>query len=130
MGRVRLVPWYSSHGTDFNYDFHVSFDESIAPIAYNYRSKDELVRAGMGWMADSEQPFDLHGLSCFLRDGDRVYHTYSTYARGAEMVGGPSYFLDLTALGRQEDWEEPRGRAGDAPKAGDDRIRYPDEYEV
>jgi predicted dithiol-disulfide oxidoreductase (DUF899 family) len=125
-----LVPWYSSDGSEFNYDFHVSFDESIAPIEYNYQGKDELVRIGMGWMADSDPPFDMHGLSCFLRDGDRVYHTYSTYSRGAEMVGGPTYFLDLTALGRQEDWEEPKDRAGDAPKAGDDRIRYPDEYEI
>jgi predicted dithiol-disulfide oxidoreductase (DUF899 family) len=46
-----------------------------------------------------------------LRDGDSVFHTYSVYARGAEMTGGSYYFLDLTALGRQEDWEEPKGRA-------------------
>jgi predicted dithiol-disulfide oxidoreductase (DUF899 family) len=37
-------------------------------------------------------------------------HTYSNYARGAEMTGGSYYYLDLTALGRQEDWEEPKGR--------------------
>ena len=42
-----------------------------------------------------------------------------TYARGAESIGGSYNFLDLTALGRQEDWEEPPGRAGDAPKAGE-----------
>ncbi|WP_316690570.1 DUF899 family protein [Pseudonocardia sp. H11422] len=53
------------------------------------------------------------GHSCFLRDGDSVFHTYSMYARGAEMLGGSYYFLDLTALGRQEDWEEPKGRATD-----------------
>ncbi len=47
----------------------------------------------------------------FLREGDRVFHTYSIYARGTEMLGGSYYFLDLTALGRQEDWEEPKGRA-------------------
>jgi predicted dithiol-disulfide oxidoreductase (DUF899 family) len=104
-------PWYSSFGSDFNYDFHVTLDESVAPIEYNFRDKDELVRAGMGWLAEgsSEQP----GHSMFLRDGDRVFHTYSMYARGAEMLGGSYYFLDLTALGRQEEWEEPKGRAID-----------------
>jgi predicted dithiol-disulfide oxidoreductase (DUF899 family) len=56
--------------------------------------------------------------SAFLRDGDRVFHTYSTYGRGTEQVGGTHYYLDLTALGRQEDWEEPAGRSGGgAPSA-------------
>jgi predicted dithiol-disulfide oxidoreductase (DUF899 family) len=47
-----------------------------------------------------------------LRDGDEVFHTYSTYARGAEALGGSYYFLDMTALGRQEEWEEPKDRGG------------------
>jgi predicted dithiol-disulfide oxidoreductase (DUF899 family) len=47
----------------------------------------------------------------FLRVEDRVFHTYSTYARGTEQVGGTHYYLDMTPLGRQEDWEEPNGRA-------------------
>jgi len=59
-------------------------------------------------------------MSCFLRDGDAVFHTYSTYGRGAEQTGGSSYFLDLTALGRQEDWEEPKGRADLAREAQPD----------
>jgi len=51
-------------------------------------------------------------LSC-PGDGERVFHTYSNYARGAEMTGGSYYWLDLTPLGRQEDWEEGRpGAAG------------------
>jgi predicted dithiol-disulfide oxidoreductase (DUF899 family) len=102
-------PWYSSFGSDFNYDFHVTLDESVAPVEFNFRDKAELEEAGQGWLADgsSEQP----GHSMFLRDGDTVFHTYSMYARGAEMLGGSYYFLDLTALGRQEDWEEPKGRA-------------------
>jgi predicted dithiol-disulfide oxidoreductase (DUF899 family) len=102
-------PWYSSFGSDFNYDYHVTLDESVAPVEFNYRTKDELERVGMGWLAEgsSEQP----GHSMFLRDGDRVFHTYSMFARGAEMLGGSYYFLDLTALGRQEDWELPKGRA-------------------
>ena len=103
-------PWYSSNGTDFNYDFHVTLDESVAPVEYNFRDKEELEQAGLGWLADgsSEQP----GYSVFLRDGDQIFHTYSMYARGAESLGGSYYFLDLTALGRQEDWEEPKDRAG------------------
>ena len=49
----------------------------------------------------------------FLRDDETIFHTYSVYARGTESLGGSYYFLDLTALGRQEDWEEPKGRAAD-----------------
>jgi predicted dithiol-disulfide oxidoreductase (DUF899 family) len=102
-------PWYSSFDSDFNYDFHVTIDASVAPVMWNYRTMDELEQHGMGWMAEgsSEQP----GYSMFLRDGDAIFHTYSMHARGAEMLGGSYYFLDLTALGRQEDWEEPKGRA-------------------
>ena len=92
--------WYSSFGSDFNYDFNVTMDASVAPPVYNYRSEPDL---------EGEQP----GQSCFLRDGDDVFHTYSNYARGAEMTGGSYYFLDLTALGRQEDWEEPKDRTED-----------------
>jgi predicted dithiol-disulfide oxidoreductase (DUF899 family) len=96
-------PWYSSYGSDFNYDFHVTLDESVVPVEYNYRTSVE-----------GEQPFEAPGRSCFLREGDSVFHTYSVYARGLEAVGGSYYFLDETALGRQEDWEEPKGRAADA----------------
>jgi predicted dithiol-disulfide oxidoreductase (DUF899 family) len=104
-------PWYSSFGSDFNYDFHVTLDESVAPVEYNYRTKAEHQQAGTSGYVEGEQPIEGPGQSCFLRDGETVYHTYSSYARGAEMVGGSYYYLDLTALGRQEDWEEPKGRA-------------------
>jgi predicted dithiol-disulfide oxidoreductase (DUF899 family) len=125
-----VVPWYSSFGSDFNYDFHVTLDESVAPVEYNYRTKAEHEQAGTSYYFEGEQPFDLPGLSCFLRDGDTVFQTYSTYGRGGEMVGGAYYFLDLTALGRQEDWEEPKGRAtGLGATAGSDKILYPDEHE-
>jgi predicted dithiol-disulfide oxidoreductase (DUF899 family) len=72
----------------------------------------------MSWLGEGswEQP----GHSAFLRDGETVFHTYSTYARGAEQLGGSYYFLDLTALGRQEDWEEPKGRADSAHAARPD----------
>ncbi len=124
------IPWYSSFGNEFNYDFQVTLDESVAPLNYNYRTKAEHEQAGTSYYFDGEQPFDLPGLSCFLRDQGTIFHTYSTYGRGGETVGGAYYFLDLTALGRQEDWEEPKGRTtGLGATAGSDRIPYPDEYE-
>ncbi len=107
-------PWYSSHGSDFNYDFHVTLDESVAAVEYNYRTAAEHAQAGTAYFVEGEQPIEMPGTSYFLRDGERVFHTYSNYARGAEMTGGSYYFLDLTALGRQEDWEEPKGRAASA----------------
>jgi predicted dithiol-disulfide oxidoreductase (DUF899 family) len=103
-------PWYSSFGSDFNYDFHVTMDESVAPVEYNYKTKEEHEKAGTGYYFAGEQPLEQPGSSYFLRDGDEVFHTYSTFGRGAEMTGGSYYFLDLTALGRQEEWEEPKGR--------------------
>jgi predicted dithiol-disulfide oxidoreductase (DUF899 family) len=115
------LPWYSSYGSTFNHDFLVTIDESVAPVGYNYRTRAEHEAAGVRIFG--EQPFELHGQSVFLREGDRVFHTYSAYARGTELVGGMHYYLDLTALGRQEDWEEPKGRAVGAPSAGDPRIR-------
>ena len=115
-----FVAWYSSHGSDFNYDFHVTLDESVAPLEYNYRGPQEYEQAGSAHPFDFEQPIEMPGTSFFLRDGDRVFHTYSTYARGAEMTGGSYYFLDLTALGRQEEWEEPNGRADSARAAQPD----------
>jgi predicted dithiol-disulfide oxidoreductase (DUF899 family) len=105
------VPWYSSYRSDFNYDFHVTLDASVRPFEYNFRTAEEYRRLGQDAFVDGDQPFELPGTSCFLRDGDRVYLTNSTYGRGAEMTGGSYYWLDLTALGRQEDWEEPKGRA-------------------
>lgn len=104
-------PFYSSYGSDFNYDFHASFDEAIAPIEYNFRSAAELAQAGFDWITDG---VEMPGFSCFLREGDEVFHTYSTYARGGEALGGSYYFLDLTALGRQEGWEEPKDRSDSA----------------
>jgi predicted dithiol-disulfide oxidoreductase (DUF899 family) len=105
-------PWYSSFASAFNYDYHATLDSSVAPVEFNYRPLPELIEAGMEWAAEGswEQP----GYSMFLRDGDDVFHTYSVFARGTEMLGGSYYFLDLTALGRQEEWEEPKGRS-DSP---------------
>jgi predicted dithiol-disulfide oxidoreductase (DUF899 family) len=93
--------WYSSYGSDFNYDFDATVDASVKPAVYNYRAQPS---GGDG--VDGEVP----GMSCFLRDGDRVFHTYSTWARGTDQLGGSYSLLDLTAFGRSEAWEEPKGR--------------------
>jgi predicted dithiol-disulfide oxidoreductase (DUF899 family) len=111
-------PWYSSYGSEFNYDFNVTLDESVAPVEYNYRTRQEYQQLGKDYF--DEQPIEMPGTSCFLRVDDRVFHTYSNYARGAEMTGGSYYQLDLTALGRQEEWEEPKGRSESA------RAAHPD----
>jgi predicted dithiol-disulfide oxidoreductase (DUF899 family) len=115
-------PWYSSHGSDFNYDFHVTLDGSVAPVEYNYRTAAEYEQLGNSMFVEADQPIEMPGTSYFLRDGERVFHTYSNFARGAEMTGGSYYFLDLTALGRQEDWEEPKGRASSAHAAHPDFV--------
>jgi predicted dithiol-disulfide oxidoreductase (DUF899 family) len=94
-------PWYSSFGSDFNYDYHVTLDETVAPVVYNYAAKTEVLAAGPPeHLVDTELPVEVPAISCFLRDGDSVFHTYSTYARGIEQVGGAHSFLDLTAFGR------------------------------
>jgi predicted dithiol-disulfide oxidoreductase (DUF899 family) len=108
------LPWYSSSGTDFNYDFGVTVDASRGYDEYNYRTLDEYEAMGQASMKTADQPYDMPGRSCFLQVDGRVFHTYSQFARGLESTGGSYYFLDLTALGRQEDWEEPKGRTGSA----------------
>src|SRR5215207_10639042 len=74
-------PWYSSYGSDFNYDFAVTLDESVAPVEYNFRSRAEYEERGTPIYVEGEQPIENPGRSCFLRVDDRVFHTYSVYAR-------------------------------------------------
>ena len=90
------------------------------PFEYNYRTKAEWDLLPNNEHTQTQQPFDLHGLSCFLRVDDAVHHTYSTYGRGPDAMGFTPNALDLTALGRQEPWEKPAGRTtGLGAKAGD-----------
>ena len=96
------LPWYSSYGSDFNYDFHVTTDESKRPVEYNFKDKATLEREGLTYHLSGEQP----GLSVFLRDGERIYHTYSTYGRGLDWFLGTNHLLDLTPYGRQEAFED------------------------
>jgi predicted dithiol-disulfide oxidoreductase (DUF899 family) len=91
------VPWYSSYGSDFNYDFHVSFDEDKAPLEYNYLGKAELEQV-IPWIRPGT---DGPGVSVFMRDGDRVFHAYSAYSRGLDQLVGTYRWLDVTPLGRQ-----------------------------
>ena len=88
---------YSSFGSDFNYDFHVTSDATVTPAEYNYRPRAEHLANGEPWFADGEH----HGISVFLSEGREVFHTYSTYARGVEPLVPVLHYLDLTPLGRQ-----------------------------
>jgi predicted dithiol-disulfide oxidoreductase (DUF899 family) len=83
------IPWFSSFGNDLNVDFGLS---------------PEVPEAG------AYQDGETFGLSVFFRDGDEVFRTYFTNRRGVEALGSVWTFLDLTPLGRQEDWEDsPEG---------------------
>jgi predicted dithiol-disulfide oxidoreductase (DUF899 family) len=98
--------WYSSYGNDFNYDFHATLDPEVTPANYNYQTAEEAA-------ADPDpvtKSMEIPGVSCFLRDGQRIFHTYSTFARGTDQIGNAYSLLDLTAFGRSENWEEPKGR--------------------
>jgi predicted dithiol-disulfide oxidoreductase (DUF899 family) len=108
------LPWYSSGESDFNYDFGVTIDASRGFDEFNFRSLDEYAAMGQESMKTAEQPYDMPGRSCFVQVDGRVFRTYSQYARGLECSGGSYYFLDLTALGRQEEWEEPNDRSDSA----------------
>ena len=96
------LPWFSSFGSDFNYDFHATNDEKVAPIEYNYRNKAELEAKNGPNAIEGEE----HGLSVFFRLGDEVFHTYSVYARGTERLTDARALLDMTPYGRQQDFED------------------------
>jgi predicted dithiol-disulfide oxidoreductase (DUF899 family) len=106
-------PWVSSHGSDFNFDFRVSFtpqDKARGEVPYNYGT----------WPFVSEE---LPGLSVFVRDDEgSVFHTYSTYGRGVEVMMGTYALIDLTPKGRDEqdvfykmDWVRHHDRYAPAP---------------
>lgn len=104
-------PWVSSAGSDFNHDFHVSpspAEKAAGRYEYNYEMHD-----GEG----GEMP----GFSVFYRDdAGEIFHTYSTYARGGDLMIGAYNFLDMMPKGRNEDtimdWMRHHDRYEDAPK--------------
>ena len=102
--------WVSSHGSDFNFDYHVSFtkeEEKKNKVYYNYTEGE--------FISD-----ELPGLSVFYKDEDGdIFHTYSTYARGLDPLVGTYNFLDLVPKGREED-----------PESTMSWVRRHDEYEA
>ena len=97
------IAWFSSFGSDFNYDFHVTLDPKVAPAEYNYRNRTEMAAAkGHPVLLEGEQP----GLSVFFQVDDGIFHTYSTYARGTESLTDAYRLLDTTPYGRQQDFED------------------------
>ncbi len=100
------TPWYSSFGTDFNHDLGVG---PKTPQAGKY------------------QDGEAFALSAFFRDGEAIYRTYFTTGRGVETIGPVWTLLDLTLLGRQEEWEDsPEGYPQTPPYTW---WRRHDEYE-
>src|SRR4051812_34148916 len=86
-------PWLSSNQSDFNYDYQVSKtaqEQAGGKVYYNYVQQD---------FPPDERP----GLSVFYKDGNDIFHTYSTYSRGLDILIGAYNFLDLTPKGRDED---------------------------
>src|SRR5262249_4663635 len=60
------IPWYSSHGTDFNYDYGVTIDDSVRPAEYNYRTRGEFAALGEDFFPEG-QSSEMPGRSCFLQ---------------------------------------------------------------
>lgn len=85
----------------FNRDFQVTLDEAAGADEYNYENAAKLKQGGKIWIDKGESP----GLSVFLRDGDSIFHTYSTYQRGLDLFLNTYNYLDVTPLGRQEEHE-------------------------
>ena len=118
------IPWVSSHRNRFNYDFHVSFTpEEVARgrVWYNYAERDFVCE-------------ELSGLSVFVRGEDgAIYHTFSTFGRGAEELLGSYVLLDLTPKGRNEtgprhdltDWVRHHDRYAAGGHVGADGRYHP-----
>jgi len=102
--------WYSSHGSNFNFDYGVSFtpeEMGKGEVFYNFRMQNFPVE-------------EAHGISVFYRDEDgAIYHTYSCYQRGLDMLNGAYHYMDLA----------PKGRDEDALEYSMDWLRRHDEYE-
>lgn len=88
------IDWYSSHGSDFNFDYRVSF------------TTEEMDKGEMfhNFHVESFPVDEAHGISVFYRNeqGD-IFHTYSCYRRGLDMLNGAYHYMDLTPKGRDED---------------------------
>ena len=86
--------WVSSAGNDFNFDYNVSFSPqtlAAGEALYNYATRK----------LDSST--EMPGISAFFKDGDQIFHSYSTYARGLDMLNTAYHYLDIAPRGRDED---------------------------
>ena len=102
--------WVSSYGNEFNFDYHVSFtkdEEAKGKVYYNFETTE--------FMCD-----ELPGLSVFHKNEDgEIFHSYSCYARGLDLLVGTYNFLDLVPKGRDED-----------PASTMSWVRHHDRYEA
>ena len=126
-------PWYSSFGSDFNYDFHATLDDRLAPVLLHFKDEAELAEKGTPWDGDpwneSMRGTEMPGISVFAEIDGEIFLTYATFGRGIEEFHHGYPYLDLTLLGRQEEWEEPKGRAPSLGRqAGGPNLLLPDEY--
>jgi predicted dithiol-disulfide oxidoreductase (DUF899 family) len=101
--------WVSSFGSDFNYDLGVSF------------TPQQMAEGVAFWNYAKQKPFETEtvGISVFYRDHDQIFHTYSCYQRGVDMLNGAYHYLDLTPKGRDEADQKPHPQAW---------VRRHDEY--
>ncbi|HEV2548334.1 MAG TPA: thioredoxin family protein [Stellaceae bacterium] len=103
--------WVSSFGTDFNFDYGVS------------HTKEEVAKGQAYWNYKVQKPYDTEtvGISVFAKNPDsRIFHTYSTYQRGVDLLNGAYNYIDLTPKGRDESGQGPNPQAW---------VRRHDEYE-
>jgi predicted dithiol-disulfide oxidoreductase (DUF899 family) len=103
-------PWYSSFGNDFNFDYYASFtpeQQAAGEAFYNYEQR-------------KIPTSDLVGISVFYKDArGKIFHTYSAYSRGVDMLNGAYHYLDVTPKGRDEADQGPNPQAW---------VRRHDEY--
>jgi predicted dithiol-disulfide oxidoreductase (DUF899 family) len=93
------IPWYSSFGSDFNYHFHATNDEAVAPVTSNWQDTKILLEKRQDYYTSGEQS----GMSVFIVGPQKaVYHTYSAYERGLDRLLVTYQLLDVTPLGRQD----------------------------
>jgi predicted dithiol-disulfide oxidoreductase (DUF899 family) len=91
------IPWYSSFGSDFNYDFNATNDAAIAPVFSNWEDSNALLKRGQVYFTRGEQS----AISVFVSGPQaEIYHTYSAYQRGIDRFLVTNQLLDLTPQGR------------------------------
>ena len=117
------VAWYSSDGSDFNYDFGVTIDDSKGSCRRTTSAPRTSRGDGPGWFFESEQPFEMPGRSFFLRVDDRVFHTYSPYARGPSRPAAPTTSSTSPRSGARRTGRSRKGRTdAGAPRSPTSRV--------